>query len=255
MSMDIIYEINANDISLKSFEVKDELNPKFWVNNKLNSRVRLRLLDIVNDYLKDLSIDWVEPQDVVLTGSIANYNWSKYSDVDIHILMDYSQVYKKTEFVEDYFKSKKDLWSQSHEDLTIYGFPVEIFVEDVNAESCTTGLYSINKNKWIIEPSQMEDGIQNSKYVKNQAARIINQIDYIEDKLKKEKDTHKIEVLSSKIKKVWDKVKGLRKEGLKSKYKEMSSGNIIYKILRRTNYLDKIWELINTTYNKINTIK
>ena len=78
MSMDIIYEINANDISLKSFEVKDELNPKFWVNNKLNSRVRLRLLDIVNDYLKDLSIDWVEPQDVVLTGSIANYNWSKY---------------------------------------------------------------------------------------------------------------------------------------------------------------------------------
>ena len=36
---------------------------------------------------------------------------------------------------------------------------------------------------------------------------------------------------------------------------EMSSGNIIFKILRRTKYIDKIWELINTSYDKINSIK
>ena len=35
----------------------------------------------------------------------------------------------------------------------------------------------------------------------------------------------------------------------------MSSGNIIFKILRRTKYIDKIWELINTSYDKINSIK
>lgn len=255
MCKEFIYEIEAEDINLKSFDVKEDLHPKIWVNNKLNSRVRLRLLDIVNDYMKDLSVDWVKPKDIVLTGSIANYNWSKYSDIDIHILMDYSKVYKKTDFVEDYFKSKKDLWNQSHEDLKIYGFPVEIFVEDINAKSTTTGLYSLEKNEWIIKPSQIEDGVQNEKYIKTMSARLINQIEDIEEKLKNEKDIHKIEVLSTKMKKIWDKVKGLRKEGLKSKYKEMSSGNIIYKVLRRTNYLDKIWEILNTTYNKVNTLK
>lgn len=255
MSNNIIYEIEADEISLKSFEVKDELNPKFWINNKLNSRVRLRLLDIVNDYLNEMAVDWVEPKDIVLTGSIANYNWSKYSDVDIHILMDYSKVYKKTEFVEDYFQTKKEMWNQNHEKLKIYGFPIEIFVEDIDNKHQSTGVYSLEKNKWIVEPSQIEDGIQNEEYVKTQSARFMNQIDDIEKKLKTETDLHKIETLSKKIKTIWDKIKGLRKEGLKSKYKEMSSGNIIYKVLRRTNYLDKVWEIIHTTYNKVNSIK
>ena len=250
-----INEIEAKDINLSSFETKDELHPKIWVNNMLNSRVRLRLLDIVKDYLDDLSISWVEPEDIVLTGSIANYNWSKYSDIDIHIMMDYEKIYNKTEFVEDYFKTKKDLWSQSHSDLNIYGFPVEIFVEDINGKGTTTGLYSLETNKWLIKPKHIEDGVKNEEYIKRTAAKLINQIDDIETQLKKETDTHKIEKLCDKIKKLWDKIKGLRKEGLKSKYKEMSSGNIIYKILRRTNYLDKIWEIINTTYDKINTIK
>lgn len=250
-----INEIEAKDINLSSFETKDELHPKIWVNNMLNSRVRLRLLDIVKDYLDNLAISWVEPEDIVLTGSIANYNWSKYSDIDIHIMMDYKKIYNKTEFVEDYFKTKKDLWSQTHNDLNIYGFPIEIFVEDINDKGTTTGLYSLESNKWLIKPKYIEDGLKNKEYIKKTAAKLINQIDNIETKLKKETDTHKIEKLCIKIKKLWDKIKGLRKEGLKSKYKEMSSGNIIYKILRRTNYLDKIWEIINTTYDKINTIK
>ena len=31
-------EVDADDINLKSFEIQDELNPKFWVNDKINSR-------------------------------------------------------------------------------------------------------------------------------------------------------------------------------------------------------------------------
>lgn len=255
MNSNLLYEIEADDINLDSFEVKDELQPKIWVKNKLNSRVRLRLLDIVNDYINELSVDWLEPIDILLTGSIANYNWSKYSDIDIHILMDYSKIYKKTEFVEDYFKSKKDLWNQNHENLKIYGFPVEIYVEDKNNKSTSTGVYSLNTNKWIVEPGQLEDSVQNEQYIKSQSAKFINQIDEIEKKLKTETDLHKIEVLSRKIKKIWDKIKGLRQSGLKTKYKEMSSGNIIYKVLRRTKYLDKVWDIIHTTYNKVNSLK
>ena len=35
----------------------------------------------------------------------------------------------------------------------------------------------------------------------------------------------------------------------------MSSGNIIYKIIRRTGYLDKIWDIVNSSYDKANSIE
>lgn len=69
-------EIEAKDVNLSSFKVKKELNPKFWPNGKLNSRVRLRLMDIADDFVKELAVNWVKPKDVIFTGSAANYNWS-----------------------------------------------------------------------------------------------------------------------------------------------------------------------------------
>ena len=39
-----IDEVDADDVSLSSFDVRDELNPKLWVNGRINSDVRLRLL-------------------------------------------------------------------------------------------------------------------------------------------------------------------------------------------------------------------
>ena len=98
--------IYPDEISLDSFEAKDELNPKFWVGGKLKTNVRIRLLDIAHDFFEDLDVRWIKPKDVVLTGSLANYNWSKYSDIDLHIIVDFSEVYDKTEFVDDYFISK-----------------------------------------------------------------------------------------------------------------------------------------------------
>lgn len=249
-----INEVDTNDISLKSFETKDSLHPKFWVNDKLNSRVRLKLLDIADDFLDELSISWVKPKDIVLTGSIANYNWSKYSDIDVHIIINYKDVYHKKEFVEDYFGSKKELWSNNHDGLKIYGFPVEIYVEDENAKTYSNGVYSLNKNEWIKEPKDLQDVKINEDYVKEYSASLMTKIDEIEKQLNKEKDNHKITVLGKKIKNIFDKLKTLRKDGLKSKG-EMSSGNVIWKLFRRMGYLDKIWDIIYNTYNKANSIK
>ena len=55
-----INEVEANDISLKSFEIQDELNPKFWINNKINSRVRLKLMDLADEFYDSLNIKWVK---------------------------------------------------------------------------------------------------------------------------------------------------------------------------------------------------
>ena len=249
-----INEVDAEDINLKSFEPQDELNPKFWIDNKINSRVRLKLLDLADEFYDSMNIKWVKPKDIVLTGSIANYNWSKYSDVDVHILVDYDKVWKKKEFVEDYFNSKKALWSQEHDNLKIYGFPVEMYVEDVNNENPNSGIYSLEKNKWIVEPTDFQDAKLNEKYIKEKSARIMTFIDDVEETLENEKDNHKLETLSKKVKNIFDKLHKQRKESLE-KSGEMGTYNIIWKVLRRTGYLDKIWEIINTIYNKVNSIK
>lgn len=249
-----INEVDSSDINLSSFKPKSELHPKLWVNNKLNSRVRLRLLDIADDFIDTLAVDWVKPKDIVFTGSLANYNWSRYSDIDIHVILDYDKVYKKKEFVEDYFSSKKELWLNEHPKLSIYGFPIELYVEDSNEESTSSGVYSLNKNKWIKEPVDFEDVKLNAKYIKDYAAKLMTQIDNIEKKQKNAKDDYKVEQCRKDLLKIFDRLKKIRKEGL-NKGGEMSSGNIIFKILRRTKYIDKIWELINTSYDKINSIK
>lgn len=247
-------EVEASDISLKSFEIQDELNPKFWINNKLNSRIRLKLLDLADEFIDTLAVDWVKPEDIVLTGSIANYNWSKYSDVDVHILIDYKKIWKKTEFVQDYFDSKKELWSQEHGELKIYGFPVEMYVEDTNADNPSSGVYSLNENKWIKEPNDFQDAELNENYIKRTSAKIMTAIDDIEDKIKEEKDNHKLETSSEKLKKLFDKLHKQRQESL-DKHGEMGTYNIIWKVLRRSGYLDKIWDIINNVYNKVNSIK
>lgn len=247
--------MKTNDINLSSFKIRKELNPKFWPNGKLNSRVRLRLLDIADDFIKELAVDWVKPKDVILTGSIANYNWSRYSDVDIHIQIDFKKVYpKNTEFVDDYFKSKKENWLSNHEDLKIFGFPIEISVEDSNENNPSSGRYSLYKNKWIVEPNDFQDAVINQDYVKRQAAKYMSQIDDIENKLNNENDLHKCENYGEKIYKIFDKLKNLRSDGLASDKKEMSSGNIIYKIIRRAGYIDKIWDIYNSSYDKVNSI-
>lgn len=248
-----INEVDSSEVSLSSFKIKSELNPKFWVNDKLNSRVRLRLLDIADDFIDELTIKWVKPEDIVLTGSIANYNWSKYSDVDLHIMVDYTKVYKNKDFVKDYFDSKKEIWSKTHPNLTIYGFPVEVYVEDSGEENNSSGVYSLNKNKWIKEPDDFQNATINSSYVKKISAKIMTDIDDAVKKIKKEKDEHKIDVQSEKLKKIFDRMKKLRVEGLKNGG-EMSSGNIIWKILRRSGYIDKLWDFVNHSYDKINSL-
>lgn len=238
------------EVSIKPFEPKDELNPRFWINNKLNSRVRMRLLDIADDFVKTLDIRWVKPEDIVLTGSIANYNWTRYSDVDIHIIMDFKKVYEKTDFVKNYFDAKKEEWNSSHEKLRIYGFNVELSVEDKNVPAMASGVYSLEKNDWVSEPKDLSDAKLNKEYVERTAEQYIEKIDKLDERIRKEKDAKKVETLSNKMVSIFNKLKGMRKEGLKSKAKEMSSGNIIWKILRAEGYIKKIWDVVNYNYDR-----
>ena len=254
-----INEVNSNDIDLSSFMIKNNLPPKFSVEKndeyQLSSKVRLRLLDIADDFIDELSVDWVKPKDIIFTGSLANFNWSRYSDVDIRILYDFKKIYKKPEFVDDYFKAKKEVWLKNHKKLKIYGYPIEISVEDSNENNPSSGRYSLESNRWLTEPNDFQDSSLNTAYIKKFAAKIMTEIDDIEQKINNETDTHKIELLGDKVEKIFKRLKNIRNEGLNSRQKEMSSGNIIYKLIRRMKYLDKIWKIANKAYDNINSLK
>ena len=100
--------IEKENIDLSSFKIKDTLNPKiFDREQEMHKEVRKRLLMIADDFFETLDIGWVEISDIILTGSLANFNWSKFSDVDLHILLDFGEVDENEELVRSYFNSKK----------------------------------------------------------------------------------------------------------------------------------------------------
>lgn len=247
-------EVSMNDINLNPLEPKPQLNPRFWINGKLNSKVRLKLMDIADDFIQTLNIKWVKPLDIVFTGSLANYNWTKYSDIDIHVIMNYEEVYKNVEFVKEYFEMKKYSWAQDHDSLRIYGFPVELYVEDSNDAASSSGVYSIERNKWIVEPKPFDDNEFDEQYVKKTAAKLMTQVDELSDMIDSTDDEYKMDVLSKKVKRLNDKVKFIRQKSLK-KDGEMGNGNIIYKAMRNAGYIDKLWDLKSKTYDKLNSLK
>lgn len=250
-----INEVEANEIDIKPFKVKDKLNPDFFNDEgQLNSQIRLRLLDIADDFVKSLEVKWVKPFDIVLTGSIANYNWSKYSDVDIHIIYNFKDVYSKTDFVKDYFNSKRDIWNDTHDGLTIKDLPVEISVEDSSNPAKSTGVYSLEKNKWVKEPEDMNDSELNKEYIKDFCAKQMTKFDELFDEIDNETDRKKLEILSNKVEALYEKLKNMRGEALKSKEKEMATGNIIWKVIKHQGYIEQAWEYINKVYDRRNTI-
>lgn len=251
-----INEVKSNEVDLTSFKTKQSLNSKIWkTEDKLNSRVRVKLLEIADDFLESLNIKSKYIKDYLFLGSLANYNWSKYSDIDLHILIDFSKINKDTELVKEYFDSKKKLWNDEHSELKIYGFQVELYVQDIQEENASTGVYSLEKNKWINKPNPNNNEPLDVNKIKSKSADIMTEIDKLNKMYTKKESISDIEDISKKAKKLFDKVKKIRKDGLNTNKGEMSSGNIIFKVLRRSGYLEKLVDLKRNTYDKINTIK
>lgn len=243
------------DIDFSSFTPQQELNPKIWPNGRINSRVRLRLMDIADDFFETLKIDWLKPLDIILTGSMANYNWSKYSDFDLHLLLDFSDVDENIDFVHEYFTAKKKLWNEEHENLMIYGFPVEVYVQDISEPLVSNGIYSLYKNKWVVEPSK--DAIKSlgneKETIKAKAIETMEKIDALYNATFSISHGYDGEKIIAQIKKLINIIKGIRKESL-ANGGEMSAGNIFFKILRRTGYIEKLFSAKTLAYDRKESI-
>lgn len=250
--------LSPQEVDLTSFNVQKNLNPKFWKNDKLDSRIRIKLLDIADDFIEFLGVNWVKPEDVIITGSLANYNWNKkYSDIDLHILMDFSKVDKRKDFVRKYFKAQKELWNEKHEELRIYGFPIEVYVQDINEKHNSSGVYSLETNEWITEPDKSKistDGINRNK-IKREVSKYTEKIDSLEKRSNSMKgDEYKSRKVMEDAEKLFQEIKDVRKKSLSNKDSELSDGNLIFKCLRRLGYLDKLYNIIDKGYNAFNSL-
>lgn len=250
-------EVEPNEVDLSSFEKKKQLNPSLWKNNLIDEKVRLKLLHIADDFYKSLGVSFIKPTDIILCGSMCNYNWSEYSDIDLHILIDFSQILDNNDIIKEYFDIKKNEWNNEHDELNMYGFKVELYVQDENEPFTSSGIYSLEKNEWIKEPS-INDISELTNKRQEKISKIVADImtkidDYYIIFDDNQDDEHKLNILSHKIDKLFKNIKEIRKNGLK-KYGELSLGNIIYKAIRRANYFDKLWDLKIKIYDKINSI-
>lgn len=243
--------MQPEDVDLSSFEIKDTLNPKLWKNGKLDSRIRLKLLDIADKFIENIEMN-INPIDIVITGSLANYNWDEtYSDIDLHIIVDFASTKCPKRILKDYFDSKKKVWNEQHDNITIYGFPVELYVQDLDEIHTASGIYSLERNRWLVKPNKKKLGKEetNEDYVREAVAEYMNIIGELSERMDNAKDQTELASIGQDAKKWKKRLKMERKTSLANGGKEYSDGNIIFKTLRRNGYIEKLNDIANKSFD------
>lgn len=237
---------------IKSFELKDHLCPEIFEKDEtgqylMKKEIIDKLIEITDSFIDFTGVDFFI-HDVILTGSLANYNWSDYSDVDLHILVDMNEMNDDgsnsialSDIVKEFFDAKKNVWNEKH-DIKIKNFDVELYVQDVNEEHVSTGVYSVLNNEWIVEPSLKKEDIDSNK--------ILEKGEYFAKKVDQFIDDNKSGVdVGEPLLALRDKLKKFRKSGLESGG-EYSYENLTFKLLRRNGYIEKLMTLINDISDK-----
>jgi hypothetical protein len=239
--------LNSEDVDLSSFIIKDHLDPKIWdLKNGtyvLKPKIRQRLMVLADDFYDSLDLDFVDIKDIIFTGSLANYNWSNFSDIDLHIVLDFVEVDKNEDLVKGFFNARKAAWNDEH-DVKILGYDVEVYVQDRKEKHFSTGVYSILRNKWLLKPSR-DQKIENKEFIRKKSSDFMNLIDSLDSFYEKGYYNY----LIKKIDRIKEKIKNMRQEGLESKG-EFSKENLIFKVLRRTGYIEKLYDLQTKAYDK-----
>lgn len=248
-------EVAPSEVNVSSLEQQETLQQDIWQDNMLNSKIRLKLLDIADDFIAFLNLKWIKPIDIVLTGSICGYNWSDYSDIDMHVILDFNEIDTKVDLVREYLDMKKNEWNEAHDNLNMFGFKVECYVEHKDDKAISNGIYSLNKNKWIKKPSESSHDLTELQMVKVKlvTSSIMTKIDDLIQMFYETQDEYELRSLDNEVTDLLVDIKQLRKKGLELDG-EQSTNNLSYKLLRRFGYLDKIWDIKHKIYDKINSL-
>lgn len=210
-------------------QINKTLNPDLWIDDKLKPEVRDHLLKIATTFYDTLKIK-ENPTDITLTGSSANYNYTKSSDIDLHILLPFTEVTCDQEITKDYFLAKKSLWNNDR-NITLFNREVELYVQDTKEHHNSTGVYSVLRDYWVLKPKQinLDDIDIDEKIIDKKYKEYVSIINH---NISKDSNYDYLKKIKNKI--VEERRKGLSEAG------EYSSENVVFKKLRADGFLDKL---------------
>ena len=217
----ILSELESRDV----VTVNRRLNPKIWQGDQLKPEVRAKLLKIARAFEKFIGVD-ITVVDITVTGSNANYTWTDYSDLDLHLIVPGTP----TEDQRELYSAKKALWAEQRE-ITIKGLPVECYVQGEDEPHHSTGIYSVEDDSWLVTPRKIKPQIDDQA------------VEAKKDDLMRRIETALLSKDLDRLRTVKDRVTDMRKSGLE-RAGEWSVENIVFKILRNLGIIDEITERI-----------
>lgn len=216
---------------VEKVELHDRLNPKIWnEDGTLRKEVEEKLHEIVDQFILELydSDIPIKVLDARLVGSNASFNYTEKSDLDVHIIANFNEASCDTNVLSLLYNYFKKNFNNSY-DISIYGVPIELYIEDVGSSAVSNGIFSLYKNEWIKfpEPIEIPDIDITKEYAKYERKYndIINSGD--------------VEEADSLI----DELYLLRKDSLATEG-EYGVGNLIFKQFRNDGYLDNLKQML-----------
>lgn len=205
--------------------VNKRLNPKIWENDDLKPEVKQSLLKIAQAFEKFVGVD-LDVVDYTITGSNANYTWTAFSDLDLHLIIPGTPTDEQREL----FTAKKALWGEQH-DISIKGLPVECYVQGQDEPHHSTGVYSIKNDSWSVMPKKVKPKIDDAS------------VEAKKDGILRDIESALLSRDLEKLRTVKDKISQMRKAGL-ARAGEWSVENLVFKILRNLGLIDQITDKI-----------
>ena len=228
----------------------ETLNQKFWSEDKkFDPDIKDKLLSIADDFTDKLSLEGVEVYDITLTGSNSNYNYNEYSDLDVHVLIDFKDINEDEELVKKALDGQRFVWNLRH-NVSLKGHDVEMYIQDKDEPHVASGLYSLKDDKWITEPSYDPPSID-IRDVFKKANAIESDIEILKEKILKARG-EEARRLHDRAKRLKEKISKMRQRGL-AREGEFSIENLAFKVLRNSQAIGDLIDLISTSYDRIYT--
>lgn len=222
----------ANEFA-NPIELHSTLNPKLWANDHLKSDVRRALLRIAQDFKDYIDVPF-DVVDIQVAGGNANYTYTDHSDLDLHLIADFSNIACDREAAE-LFDSKRLLYKEKY-DVKINGIPVELYIENLDHPAVSSS-YSILKNQWIKKPEKAV-----AKIDRDELERMVDIWHTVIQ--------HAIQTADMpSLQRVLKMLRQYRKLGL-SRQGEFSVPNLVYKSLRNDDTLKGLTKLLDRLHDR-----